>query len=1009
MPGTGTGNGAGSVTASRRNLGRGRGTPPGPARGNGRPGIRFGRIHGDSREPQPAAGLPGGTTHDAHHRRAGPPPRPAGRGRTELRALHLDWGGGRSAEDSTRGSASRSRRGLPGLILLAGLALAGCGDDSSTTAPAPAPAPPPAPAAPAPVGVPGGLKVTASGHDFLEFGWEAVEGATGYEIQLSLKDGDFSSVSTATVTTTMHRFTVKPETAGYARVRAHEGERQGEWSATATGTSAAAPIPPVTLMAPVPEVSGSGADFIEWSWEPVADALRYEVRVAATEEGLDAASPETVEETMYRVTAEPETEMLIRVRAVAGTAESPIVSDWSDAVSGMSDAAPRPFVVGMTPPEAGADRDCSGQALCPDDGTDPEKALASVNPMMLVSSSHRARIRPLFVEGAPGVTVEAGEALTPFAYADWSLLQRTAVDEGAVFEFRKITGGAGQEATPTGAAMHITCGPFRCSAPAAEAPAAPAMDAALAAVCEDFEVDFRLIEGVFRNYQAVWINDAESGNPLRARWHNHSAGLEFGWEYTLSHPATVTHEFGSIPAATPSGWLTVPGADLEVTSVYRVLDLAPDSDPDSLVNKFGSAENRDGNRDSRSHPGPIRNGPNDCYRGDYHNPVGQYFGDLVDPSYGKFQRSVRNLMPPGQRVEKPPDRCAVLVTDGYYTDHSGLRRAYLRHYDYSPGYRLQVDPQVGVSWAGSEVAWGNDDPFANMKCGRVTFPLADQYDKCEHFREEVEAFVAGGIGDQYRLEFEFSGTSTLQTARFDRMVVRNDAPIWPDPVTDSRETPRFSSVLFGGRPGHEWRPRGSRYASMWLQRPEPGTTRQGPRHGDLFRGEPNFGIDGTLRDYDLYELFQRTYSSLGDGPADYLTGGRDARRGLREWQPIVRHELLDSDGDPIYGDLGKIDLLDAAGNPGSDGNPDNFDGNEDADRCSADDGGEELCDAVVDIPLTATFVLIRDTRTCETEMDLSVTCTWDADGDDRRGGSSFPAGPNTGRNGGNFFLECEAR
>ncbi len=860
--------------------------------------------------------------------------------------------------------------------------------------------------------VPGGLKVTASGPDFLEFGWEAVEGVTGYEIQLSLKEGDFSSVSTATVTTTMHRFTVKPETNGYARVRAREGERQSEWSETAMGTSAAAPIPPVTLAAPVPEVSGSGADFIEWSWEPVADALRYEVRVAATEDGLDGASPETVEGTTHRVLAEPETEMLIRVRAVAGTAESPIVSDWSEAVSGMSDAAPRPFVVGMTPPEAGADRDCSGQALCPDDGTDPAKARASVNPMLLVSSSHRARIRPLFVEGAAGVTVEAGESLTPFAYADWSLLQRTAVDEGAVFEFRRITGGAGQEATPTGAAMHVTCGPFRCSEPAAEAPAAPAMDAAAAAVCRDFQVDFRLIEGVFHNYQQVFINDGRPGNPLELRWPNHSAGLEFGWEYTLSHPATVTHEFATIPAATPSGWLTVPGADLEVTSVWRVLDMAPDSDPDSLINKFGGAANRDGNRDTRSAPGPIRNGPNDCYRGDYANNLGHSQSFASDPSYGKFQRSMRNLMPPGQRVEKPPDRCAVLVTDGYYTDHSGLSRAYFVHYDYSPGYRLQVDPQVGVSWAGSEVAWGKDDPFADLKCGRVTFPLADQWDKCERFREEVEAFVGGGIGRQYRLEFEFSGTSTLQTARFHTMVVRNDTPPWPDPPSDTRNSPRFSSVVWGGRPGFEWRPRGSRYASIWLRRPEPGTHRQGQRYADIFRGDPNFGIDGTLRDYDLYELFARNYAEhIGPayGAADYLTGGRDARRGYAAWQPIVRHALLDSDGDPIYGDLGKIDLLGADGDPGSDGNPDNFDGNEDADSCSADDGGEELCDAEVEIPLSATFVLIRDTRSCETEIDLSVTCAWDADGDNRRsGGTTFPAGPNNTRNGGNFFIRCEA-
>ncbi len=897
-------------------------------------------------------------------------------------------------------SAGRSRRVLPGLILVAGLALAGCGDDSSTTAPAPAPAPPPAPAAPAPVGVPGGLKVTASGHDFLEFGWEAVEGATGYEIQLSLKEGDFSSVSTASVTTTMHRFPVKAETTGYARVRAREGERQGEWSETATGMSAAAPIPPVTLSAPVPEVSGSGADFIEWSWEPVADALSYEVRVAATEEGLDAASPETVTETMVRVMAEPETEMFVRVRAVAGTTESPIVSDWSDAVSGMSDAAPRPFVVGMRPPEAGTDRDCSGQALCPDDGTDPKKARASVNPMLLVSSSHRARIRPLFVEGAPGVTVEAGESLTPFAYADWSLLQRTAVDEGAVFEFRRITGGAGQEGTPTGAAMHVTCGPFRCSEPAAEAPAAPAIAAAEAAVCEDFEVDFRLIEGVFRNYQRAEAQDSihNYGQPW---WPGYSMGLEFGWEYTLSHPATVTHEFTTIPAATPSGTMTVPGADLTVTSVWRVLDMAPPDppDPDSLVNKFGAPVNWDGNRNSQSDPSPIRNGPNDCFSTTYDSSsFSDGTPDHPDPTYPSFRRSLTYDRTGDNDLVRRPEPCAVLITDGYYDEYSIHRRPPpgIRFYDYLPGYLLHVDPQVGVSWAGSEVAWGKDDPFADSKCDRVTFRVAEQYDKCESFREEVEAFWGGGIGPRSRFQLELvfaSGDNT--TGRFNQMILRNSAPLASRQDTGPRNP---------ARAGGEYRPNGSRHASMWLRRLDPGTS--GAGGNSHLEARSNWGIDGTRRDYDLYNTFSSS-TSYG-GHVDWLMGALDARCLQQCWTPLIRHDLHDTDGDPIYGDLGKIDMVDAAGNFGGDGDPENYDGNEDADRCSADDGGEELCDAVVEIPLSASFVLIRDTETCEAEMELPLTCTWDADGDNRRSGNlNFPAGPNPERLGGNFFIDCE--
>ena len=864
---------------------------------------------------------------------------------------------------------------------------------------------PPAPAAPDPVGVPGGLKVTASGPDFLEFGWEAVPGATGYEIQLSLKEGDFSSVSTATVSTTMHRFRVAAETTGHARVRANEGERQSEWSETATGRSAAAPSPPVTLSAPVPEVTGSGPDFIEWSWQPVADAVSYEVRVAVTEEGLNTVSPEIVRETTHRVTAEPETQMFLRVRAVAGTTESPIVSDWSEAVSGVTDAAPRPFVVGMTPPEAGADSDCEGQALCPDDGTDPAKATASVNPRMLVSSSHRARIRPLFVEGATGVTVEAGEALTPFAYAEWNLLQRMAVAEGAVFEFRKVTGGAGQEATPTGDARYLTCGPFRCSEAAAEPPAAPALSTADAAVCEDFEAEFRLIEGVFHNFQFIGYEDGE--NQWTREHLGEGMGLEFGWEYRLSHPATVIHEFPGIAAAGPTGTMTVPGAPVEVTSTWRVLDMTPDPDPDSMVNKFGAPANRDNDRATRSLPGPIRNGPNDC---NGEAAAARFFGGAIeDIDFGySAVRSSLDIVRTGDAdlVERPPGRCAVLVTDGYYENYPALpvRSEWeVRFHDHSPGYRIQVDPQVGVTWVGSEVEWGEGDPFEDLKCERVTFPV--EYDKCDRFREEVEAFRGGGIGEQYRLEFDFGGSGLI--GRLQRIIVRNDAP-----------APMAGDVA--SLPGTEWRPRGSRHASMWLQRPEPGTRGNGwpsDNHPNDHRtlGAPNIGIDGTLRDYDLYRMYGRAFTqvSASSESADYLAGARESRDGhgchdQQCWQPIVRHDLHDSDGDPIYGDLGKIDMEDADGNPGSDGDPENYDGNEDADFCSPDDGGEELCDAVVDLTLSATFVLIMDTDTCATEVEFPLTCTWDADGDDRRGGdTAFPAGSEPGRNGENNFIECE--
>ena len=145
---------------------------------------------------------------------------------------------------------SNRRRSRPcdlSLILAAGLALGGCGSDSSTTTPAatPAPAPSPAPAAPAPsLPVPAGLRVSATGPDFIEWSWEAVEGAEGYVVELGLAADFRAPAQTATVAATTHRFTVVPETTAWARVRAVTGAGAGrvasEWSSGVAGASAAA-------------------------------------------------------------------------------------------------------------------------------------------------------------------------------------------------------------------------------------------------------------------------------------------------------------------------------------------------------------------------------------------------------------------------------------------------------------------------------------------------------------------------------------------------------------------------------------------------------------------------------------------------------------------------------------------------------------------------------------------------------------------------------------------------
>ena len=854
------------------------------------------------------------------------------------------------------------RRGttlLLALVLGAGLALTGCGDDdSSTTTPAPAPTAPAPPPAPDPVGVPGGLKATG-GVGFIEFSWEAVEGATAYEVQMSRTEGDFSQVETATVMeTTMYRFEVPAETTGYARVRAHQDDRQSDWSETAMGMSMAAPV---VLGMPVPTVSSMGPDHIEWSWEPVAGARTYQVQVADSMDGfMDTVDPAVIAmqlqtATTRRVEVDPETTMYIRVRAGAGTLTAPIVGAWSATVMGMSEAAPIPFTVSMTPPESGADKDCMGQAFCPDDNSDPKKAMAQPNPMMMVMASHDTKITAMFVEGSPTVIADAGGD-TPFVRQNWPALQTTVAGDGVTFMFEPVTVGAGQEPTAMGEAMYITCGPFRCSEAADESPAAPEITLADSEVCENFDVDLELVKGA----------------ALNGNYQSRSSGVDVGWVYTASHAARVTHEFANVTAGAAP--MTVPGTSLAPTSTQRSLNMTASGSASSKVNKFGGQDNRDSEMYSRvaghpdrteSNPGPVRNGENDCLSieqtgAENNRARGAWSYYSILRSRGSLRGDVRPV--------RRPENCFRLITDGLYTTIGHNVEVSPTFYNYLPGYSVHVDPVGGVSWAGSSVSdWGDGHAFDELECPRRTFEAADQLDVCDDFEEEVNRYWGAGIGSggSFRVEFETTGT-TNANGRLTEIVIRNSA---------SAPT---SSQLSGG---YEYRPEGSRHANLWLV--------------DKSDGEPtNTGIDGTKRDSNLY----------------WTVTTEHAVEVVGRWRPIMRYKMTDVDGDPLHGDFGKIDQITGTQTTTykPDGVADNMrtstgtTGQADHAQCSDTDGPG--CDATDDFELSATFTRIQDTDSCTVTIEQSITCDWDADGDEARGGlGAFPVARSNNR-----FISCKA-
>ena len=264
---------------------------------------------------------------------------------------------------SSRSSVARALfRAAPlALMLLAafGLFVSGCGDDSPTT-PAPTPTPPPAPPAPTPPAVPTGLQVASTGPDFIEWSWTAVEGATGYDIQMSLTAGDFSTnvqLTQVEAGTTRRRFTVAAETTAYARVRAKNADGESDWSAAVSGTSMAAPIvltQPANLRATEEEPRS-----ITWSWNAVTGASAYEVQFRlnnanfTSQDTIRTEPATTTPQATFAV--QPEQVAYVRVRAVAGTGANRVEGPWAVPARGESAQLPLTAPTGLEVSGRGAD------------------------------------------------------------------------------------------------------------------------------------------------------------------------------------------------------------------------------------------------------------------------------------------------------------------------------------------------------------------------------------------------------------------------------------------------------------------------------------------------------------------------------------------------------------------------------------------------------------------------------------------------------------------------------
>ena len=210
--------------------------------------------------------------------------------------------------------------------------------------------PPPPPEPPA---VPTGLHVSANGEDFVEWTWDAVDGADGYDVQFSPNEA-FSGADEIIPRTaeelSYRREDLASGTSAYLRVRSASGTAEdritSDWSTHVTGMTVAPPPPPEPPAVPTGlHISANGEDFVEWTWDAVDGADGYDVQFSPNEAftGADEIIPRTSEELSYRrEDLASGTSAYLRVRSASGTAEDRITSDWSTHVSGMTAEPPAP-------------------------------------------------------------------------------------------------------------------------------------------------------------------------------------------------------------------------------------------------------------------------------------------------------------------------------------------------------------------------------------------------------------------------------------------------------------------------------------------------------------------------------------------------------------------------------------------------------------------------------------------------------------------------------------------
>lgn len=257
------------------------------------------------------------------------------------------------------------------LFLGAGLFVVACGDEevptpttpaptppAPTPAPAPAPPPPEPDPAPEPPATPVGLRIAASGVDFIEWSWNAVEGVSGYDVQYSANEAftdEDETIARTAEEISYRREGLEAGVSAFLRVRAAAGTGEervtSDWSTHVTGMTAE-PEPELPAAPANLRLKERGSNFIEWEWDEVSGAAGYESEFSADGVSFTALQPHAgvsnTSRTVSNLAAEAAGHLRVRSYTGSGTGADTVRGDWSASDRQTTEEAP-PAVPLATP------------------------------------------------------------------------------------------------------------------------------------------------------------------------------------------------------------------------------------------------------------------------------------------------------------------------------------------------------------------------------------------------------------------------------------------------------------------------------------------------------------------------------------------------------------------------------------------------------------------------------------------------------------------------------------